>query len=415
MAKSFRVFYTEFNNIISVSFESDTIITENREERNTNNYNYFEMMKGYQKTNEDLLRFKKDFIQWRNELLKYEIDYTKYYTNFYATFYNFKRFTTINFKKSKIKGYENIDDIKLFEFIFFEKCFNGGLMTINKDYLNIETDFFGFDFSSYYPNLISNKNFEFPVKEGKLSKITDFKNKLKYGIYKCKITSDNKQFNQIFAYSKDDHYTHYCLNLCLKYRERFNIKMELYDEEFNCLIYESKDIIKSSSIFNDWFKKLNQIKSENPKNKLIKNLSSSIIGTLTQFNRRIVKSEEEFNKLDVSELLDEDETEYKLLEIDPVCSDDFDIIYNYKVIPTNQPYKHNIARIKSFFSSFARVYMAKFLIENNVLDNLVRILTDGILLNKEFDFSNLEYYPKPETDKNGKYMLKSVTTDTREK
>ena len=95
MAKSFRVFYTEFNNIISVSFESDTIITENREERNTNNYNYFEMMKGYQKTNEDLLRFKKDFIQWRNELLKYEIDYTKYYTNFYATFYNFKKFKII--------------------------------------------------------------------------------------------------------------------------------------------------------------------------------------------------------------------------------------------------------------------------------------------------------------------------------
>ena len=409
MIKSFRVFYNENHKIISVSENSDEIITEEKETRDLQNYNYFEVMKGYKKTHDDLLRFKKDFIQWRNELLKYKINYSDYFNSANATFFNFRRFTTNIFKRSKIKGYENIEDIKLFEFLHFEKCFNGGLMTINKDFLNIEQEYFGFDFSSYYPNLISNSKFEFPVRTGKLSKISDFKNKLKYGIYHCKIICNNKQFNQIFAYSSENHYTHYCLNFCLKYKERFNIKLELFvDDDFNCLIYETKDIIKSSSIFNEWFEKLNKIKSENPKNKLIKQLSSSIIGTLTQFNRQVIKSEEELNNLDISELLDEDETEYKLLSLEPSKNS-----YSIKVIPTNQPYKHNMARIKSFFSSFARVYMAKFIIENNILDNTVRILTDGILLNKNFDFSNLEYYPKPETDKNGSYILKSITTDTR--
>ena len=70
-------------------------------------------------------------------------------------------------------------------------------------------------------------------------------------------------------------------------------------------------------------------------------------------------------------------------------------------------------RILKVLIELSILITASFIIENNILDNTVRILTDGILLNKNFDFSNLEYYPKPETDKNGSYILKSITTDTR--
>ena len=93
MIKSFRVFYNENHKIISVSENSDEIITEEKETRDLQNYNYFEVMKGYKKTHDDLLRFKKDFIQWKNELLKYKINYSDYFNSANATFFNFRRFT----------------------------------------------------------------------------------------------------------------------------------------------------------------------------------------------------------------------------------------------------------------------------------------------------------------------------------
>ena len=38
----------------------------------------------------------------------------------------------------------------------------------------------------------------------------------------------------------------------------------------------------------------------------------------------------------------------------------------------------------------------KFLLEHEINELIIRIHTDGIVLSKKVDFTNLEYYPKPE-------------------
>ena len=57
-----------------------------------------------------------------------------------------------------------------------------------------------------------------------------------------------------------------------------------------------------------------------------------------------------------------------------------------------------IARIKPFLTAFGRIQIAKWVIENNLLDNVIRIHTDGIVFNKEIDLEQLkgEYKPKIE-------------------
>jgi protein-tyrosine-phosphatase len=42
--------------------------------------------------------------------------------------------------------------------------------------------------------------------------------------------------------------------------------------------------------------------------------------------------------------------------------------------------------LKPFITSFARCKTARTINDNNLIDNVVRIHTDGIVLDKEFDF-----------------------------
>ena len=44
----------------------------------------------------------------------------------------------------------------------------------------------------------------------------------------------------------------------------------------------------------------------------------------------------------------------------------------------------------------------------NILDKVVRIHTDGIVLNKEHDFTHIKYHPTPEDKTTGKMIFKNV-------
>ena len=53
--------------------------------------------------------------------------------------------------------------------------------------------------------------------------------------------------------------------------------------------------------------------------------------------------------------------------------------------------------------------------DNELLANLVRINTDGIVLNKEFDFSvGIPYYPKPEDKTTGLIKWNNVNNYVKE-
>jgi hypothetical protein len=70
-------------------------------------------------------------------------------------------------------------------------------------------------------------------------------------------------------------------------------------------------------------------------------------------------------------------------------------------------YRENLARIKSFLTAFARDYMARTLINDKLHENIVRIQTDGVVLNKPHTFSG-EYIPIPESKTTGKIFWVNV-------
>ena len=414
---NYRVFYTNNGKTYSAEKDSNNILIEDDDKRDLKHYRYFEAMKGYETTSLSLLQFRDDFTSWVDELLSSKIEYTKYFNHLNATYYTFLKYST-NALNTTIQdgldcGLDAIQNINFVEFRYFEKCFNAGLMTIDETILNVENNYYGYDFTSYYPHLLAKFDLQMPIKQGKQSKITDFKKKLKYGIYQVRITCDDKNFKKIFAFSKENHYTHNSLNFCLKHKKQFNIKLEIINtnNEFNCLVYDEKDLISTKDIFFGWFEKLIEIKTKYPKNKLAKHLMTNIWGALIQFNRTILKTDEEYYNCDLSDIDSEEETEYKLLEMNEFVKDG-ELIYNYKVIKSDQPYKHHF-RIKPFLTSYGRKMMGDFIIQENIIDNIVRVQTDGLVLSSQKDFSHLPYYPKPEDKTTGKYTWYSINTNSR--
>jgi hypothetical protein len=185
--------------------------------------------------------------------------------------------------------------------------------------------------------------------------------------------------------------------------------MELVvDGNYNATIYSEDKLVKSKDVFGKWFNDLSELKQKYPKNKLVKRLMSSLWGSLTAFNRKFY--EDDFFDLDVSEITDNDETEYKLIDEKHYKdnSKEFGVRTVYCVIPSNQPYKNNLARLKPFLVSYCRSYVARRIIKENLLDNVIRIHTDGIMLNKPHDFTHLKYYPKPEDKTTGKIHFENV-------
>ena len=391
--KKFKVFYRSQNKVISLGEDSDEIFTEPDNNKDIKHYNYFELFDKYTPDTAGLFKFRDDFSVWVKELQdKYNIIYTKYFNHLKTVYYTFLRYSA---QSSILKDYQNENDyfenITIKEFLYFERCNNGGLISLNQNFRNVEVKCFGKDFKSYYPSLLAREEYklQMPTKAGYESKITDFKRKLKYGIYKIKISCDSPEFKQIFSFSKDNHYTHYSVNFCLKQKKRFDIKFEILDtdKEFNCLVYDDKDLVYTHKIFGGWFKKLFEIKQECPNNRLIKHLLSSIWGVVSQFDREILRTDEEYDECDLSFLDDDDETEYKLLDIYKFVEDG-ELKMHYEIVKSEHPYKHNLTRVKPFMTSLSRRHVAELLINKEIpLNDVVRIYCDGIVLTKDYEFS----------------------------
>ena len=183
-------------------------------------------------------------------------------------------------------------------------------------------------------------SFKIPVKQAKIKRFKSLNfNKLRYGIYNVKVDSDHAFFYKVFSLSEDNYYTHFTLEFAHKYKEILGIEMTVLGGE--CLVYETEDVVESSSIFGDWFSFLSDIKKKEPKNKLVKMLMSSLWGSLCQYKRQFY-NDVEFWKLDVSEKDDETSTKYKLIK--ETYTEDST---TYQVIE----------RLKPFLTSFSRCLM----------------------------------------------------------
>jgi hypothetical protein len=145
----------------------------------------------------------------------------------------------------------------------------------------------------------------------------------------------------------------------MEFSQKFNIKIELFlDGKPNAYLYDSTDLIQSRIIFKNWYYKLSILKDKHPKNKLFKHCLSSLWGSLTQANK-ITKTEQQL----IDEKIDYDH--YGNVDF-LIRNQNFnkDGTVYYELINREKPYLHNLARIKSYLTAFARIKIAKIALMN---------------------------------------------------
>ena len=395
--RNIKYFFEVEKDIFYIDDTSNELRTERKYEKDLFNFNYFEAGKQYEANLESLIKYKNDFNRDADELSSYGINYRKYYSH------NDAVLGVFNSKSTIAQRNVNMEDISIKEFLKIEKCSNGGLINVDLSILGKEVLCYGYDFSAFYANLLTYFDFKIPVKQGQIKRFKSLNfSKLRYGIYHVSVESEHPDFYKIFSKSIDNYHTHYALAFAKKYQQQFDIKMTVLPGE--SIVWEEDDLVDSCRIFGEWFKFLSNIKASHPKNKLVKRLMSSIWGSLCQY-KRYFKTEDEFWELDVSEKDDDTLTEYKVIKETYTKEGT-----TYQVIKSSQPYSTKFGRMKPFLTSLGRCQVAEIIIENKLLEHTMRIHTDGIALNKCFNFGTCGYcyYPIPEAKTTGLLKFNNV-------
>ena len=350
------------------------------------------MLKGYEANDEEIKKFADNIIIWRNEILnsnilKKSFDYFDnnlkmsdgniYYRNHSI---NIKIFI----KKLLSKEYKNFENIELYEEVFYDKCNNGGLTFHEYGIYDHVTTY---DKKMFYPSIMGSKYFEFPTSKGEICNIWKIpKNKFIYGIYNVRIESNDENFNKIFAFSKENYYTHFSLNFVCYYNKKLggNIKLNLLSN--SCLKYKHEQfMIQSSKVFQFWYKTLKKYREEFPKNKILKKLASTAWGEL-QSKNVIIKTQEEIENENINygRELDVDKNKYYLKKYE--IKNDIEI---YKLIDLTKPIYKFQFRLKSFLTSYARTQMALIALKN--INNVIRIQTDSITYNIPIEINEFQF------------------------
>ena len=419
--ENFEVYYKNiYNEYITYNHYDKTYKTLDRLPKNINNYYMFDKYGMSKKETENmtndeitielnkrLLLFSGDLINWSNELkncksLMAEFDYLKAYTRkdgtkFYRNNYELIFLFFINYG-SRMDLYNKINTNKIshMEYLWFESCFNSGLT-----YLQKKDEIYccyGYDFSLNYPNLMSSKDFKFPIQEGTELILDTLPKKLKYGIYKIKfdLSTIPKNFNIVMKIVDSNCYTHYDLNFIKKTFP--DVKFELIqNNKPNCLIYNDEDLISGSELFYPWFCRISDLRRELPKNYLVKHLASKLWGVLIEGRVEYMTEEQFENDID-----NEDN-----VIVDIKVKKNGSLIY--KIAKRGNFYKKNI-RIKPFLPSFARINCAKLALEN--IEHVVRIQTDSVIFDEPLSKSILSKFKNllPEDKTTGEIYFKNVNS-----
>jgi len=350
--------------------------------------NEFFLLKGYKDKDKDVLTttslklFQKDMKQWTRGLKKeLNIDYTKFHNHY----------TVVHFLFSKLSPSNPCEKVTTLEYHWIEQCYNAGL-TFCKPQTCMT---FGYDFSSHYPSILASKRLKIPIKPGreyKLTKLPKKRKNRKFGYYRVSITCQNKEFRKLFSFSPKHVYTNYSLDQAFKFKEKFDVKIELFlDGKANAYLYDEEDLVNSADIFGNWYKTLMNVKAKHPDNRLLKHLLSALWGHLCQFNR-ITRKSGEIDDFDVSLIPEDvkDYPDYGLLDTD-VC--DGKAIYT--LLDMEQPYKYTIARIKPFLTAVSRNAIGEVALLG--LPNVVRIHTDGVAFSQELEHNIEGLLPEKKT------------------
>ena len=296
-------------------------------------------------------------------------------------FYKMSNSLALNFLKRYVSFASlDYDKVSMTEFQLYEKTYNAGIYYANK---GVYKNAYMYDFRMMYPRCMASDKFYFPCYDK--GNWVEFKrvqktNIYKYGIYHCRITVHDENVKKIFMTSKDDHYTHYDLESAHKllsvYKDSLTIK-----PLGKAYVYDEDTLEKGSDIFSQWYNALVKLKEKDPKNIIVKTVSSSVWGYLCQKQTKKMRLSDvtddmEF-ALDITEITDE--TTHVIFDYTP-CEDDSYSYYDLLHV-NDSPQKYPF-RLKPFLTSFARLQMVKALMMQ--LPYVVKINTDGFVMTKRF-------------------------------
>ena len=351
--------------------------------------NRYEMMGGYEASDEGLKKYSVDFYKSNGEIFAQkklnnmgikEINAFSFScNNKFHVVRTFKQLCNEDVYILKETKGNNIEDIESY---YFEHCFNGGL--INCD--NGTYECYGYDHKKFYPMILGSvkySDFKIPIREGRCVKLETLdKTNIKFGFYNVKITCTSIIFNKLFKYSRKHIYTQYSLLFAFKHQEEFNVKIDLL-QDVDAYLYDDKDVVDSRSIFGTWYDKLMVLAEKYPKNKLVKHMMSSLWGYLSEKKKYCVPIEELNNRKDWG--LETDlHKEYYLSDY---CEDVGNTYATLK--KRNNKYLYDI-RLKPFLLSYARNVLAD-IAYNNHPEEIVRMYIDNIVYksNVKFDVTDM--------------------------
>lgn len=302
----------------------------------------------------------------RDEFIK-NADELKEITNEYVNLYKY-RYPNEKFKDMLKKLSNNMtepDSIRQLEGNYINHCYTGGLTYAKKGYSGCGVCY---DANSWYPNCIINKNFNFPIREGKFIYISDkeFQNLkyFKYGIYHCNIQNpNNENVSKQFKFMNNNYYTHYDLTRA----KELNLKMNIIeDNESNFLYYDKECLVKGHKLFSKYINYFYELKKNGLKG--AKEFLNSFIGGLSQKRRHTeyIRDNQKFKCNDTDKI--DTITRQKKLWI-------------FKTNNKIEMYASNYARSGCFVNSYARLKMSRII--EPYVNELVRIHTDGFILTKK--------------------------------
>lgn len=309
--------------------------------------------------------------------LKMKNTFRKYFSPQIATLKIFEFIASKEFKDYKLienEVFKNVyynDDCKINidEYEFMEDCYNGGLIYCDEQFEPIESHSYDLNFA--YPRVLGDSDLMIPFKQGtktKIDNVPTIKN-LKFGFYRIKISSTDKNAMKLFSFNNLNCYNYYEVCFALKYAKKYKFKLEMITNgQYNAYIYENEDMIKSSQLFGRWYNEILSLRKKLPTNKLVKHIGSALWGAISQKNSVNVKED------------DYDKNKYKDMKLVNI-SGDKDTFY-YTLVGSNQPYKTNI-RLKGWLHSYIRCELAKC--ADIDIENVIRIHTDSVTFKVKHD------------------------------
>ena len=393
LAKDMVVYIKRKNGTIDyVTFDSDTIFTTNSKIPDKHKHKY-QLADGFEDTYEGLRNYMGKLLRWIREFFcesKMMFGIGLRYT---LGFSHNSSVMSIFHQLVPSKFYDFIEQVNLDESEWIEKCHNGGLQ-----YCQPQTcESFSYDFKSMYPSCLTQRDFFISSKGGTeiiLDKMPSYDDLyMGYGYIRCKITCTDPDIKKLIAFSKNHVYTDITIMFVYELQKKMDIKMDLIiDGKPNAYIYNKDDLIDTRDIFIVWFARLSKLKLKHPSNKLFKRCLSSLWGCLCQANT-ITKTEQQ---------LEDENIDYDFFGtpkyIVKNLSYNADGTQYYELVNRENPYLHNLARIKASLTSYVRIKTARTALLK--LDKVIRIHTDSICFSEPFNYKNI-YGLLPEEKSSG--------------